>query len=80
MSASGEFRLFLAELSHADERAILEGASLNDVLAIAATRDSDRVLAAIADEEFDSAPTLRPASIGFASSDLDDTETPGRST
>ena len=65
MTSSGEFAL---------ELAMLQGASIADALAIAVTRDSERVLAAIADEELCTAKTLRPVVTvsGFAASCLDD--------
>ena len=73
MSPSGEFKAFCAELSHEDEVALVAGATLDEVLAHAAERESVRCVAADAADDFDSAPTLRPASIGIASSELDDT-------
>lgn len=66
MTQSGEFAL---------ELAMLEGASISRLEAIAAERDSEKILAAIAEEEFCTAKTLRPVvtASGFASCNLDDT-------
>ncbi len=64
MSPSGEYALMVA---------MFEGANIKEVAAIAAERDSERVMAAIWAEEFDTAKTLRPVTpTGFASSYLDD--------
>ena len=53
---------------------MLQGASISDALAIAVTRDSEKILAAIADEEFETAKTMRPVTpSGFASDRLNDT-------